>query len=811
MRGEAWEFDVDMKKTVLSSTSLFFKTENFIKETRYVSGIDELLVKICETILFHKKEIVGEDKFEKDDVNSFRISLANDEYCLFFKFGYLIGGELDPEDIVFYDFVRNDGDKETILELLHSDKQIRLSLARERKLIKAQEFNRLYQVSRSSVNLPRLSKEQKELVETVDKHVVVQGVAGSGKTNVCVDKIIFTACKSFQGKVLYTTFSRGLLMEAQLRVSQYKKDLEDILLSYQKGNIIFLDKNKKKALENRLGIFFFSDDDNQIFDKISRIIDYLNNKVDFLLIEDLYKMKVGGEKIFVGEDYFINSYCKNITNYQIEKALNKLSVYSKEVIFKEIFGVILGGVENSQNCEYLTKDAYILSRNGNFSRENCGFIYQIAMDYNRHLRENNLMDNNLASRELLKKIDSREWEYSLAIIDEVQDYTQVNLNMFKKMCLKMFCVGDASQMINPAYFSFSYLKNLLFGKEAIEIKELKNNFRNTDMIADIINHLGDVSREQFGTHNFVIEGMSVDSGLETTAVAIRDGGFPQAIASSNLDNFTFVVASEHEKSELKKLIKNQEVLTVRDIKGLERDTVVLFNLLSVNNDKWRALEKYNVNHKTADENSIYRYYYNLFYVGLSRAKQNIFVVENKDISQFKKFLDSNFKNLSSSEALARMSTIVSSIEFTQEEVYDRIYEFVRLGQYENARFALTKVLDDNKRIDFGHLIDINESMISKGNYREAGISLWEFGLIEDARKQFVLSGDDLLIELMDSCVSDSKNNLSIEVLDCFEDIKDDFARSFIVDTVKKDLEKIKEGLKETKNNFKERGRRWITK
>ena len=36
--------------------------------------------------------------------------------------------------------------------------------------------------------------------------------------------------------------------------------------------------------ENKLGIYFFSDDDNQIFDKIKRIIDYLTNKVDYYLI-----------------------------------------------------------------------------------------------------------------------------------------------------------------------------------------------------------------------------------------------------------------------------------------------------------------------------------------------------------------------------------------------------------------------------------------------------------------------------------------------------------------------------------------------
>ena len=32
---------------------------------------------------------------------------------------------------------------------------------------------------------------------------------------------------------------------------------------------------------------------------------------------------------------------------------------------------------------------------------------------------------------------------SCVIVDEVQDFTQVNLMLFKKMSLKMFCVGDS--------------------------------------------------------------------------------------------------------------------------------------------------------------------------------------------------------------------------------------------------------------------------------------------------------------------------------------------------------------------------------
>ena len=161
-----------------------------------------------------------------------------------------------------------------------------------RKTIDTYDFNKLYALSMvSGVNLPKLSAEQREIVETVDKNVLVQGVAGSGKTNICIDKIIYTACKNYTGKTLYTTFSRGLLTDTKLKVDSFKEDLKEVLLAYKNGNIIFLSNDHKKALENRLGIYFFSDDDNKIFEKIERLISYLENKVDYLLIEDIYRNK----------------------------------------------------------------------------------------------------------------------------------------------------------------------------------------------------------------------------------------------------------------------------------------------------------------------------------------------------------------------------------------------------------------------------------------------------------------------------------------------------------------------------------------
>ena len=805
MKNNFLQLNVNTKKTILSSKSLFYKTENFIKQTKYVTNIDFLLSKLCETIIFNLKDILESEKETKDLIDCFMLKTNDKVFTFMFKFGYQLNENLNKHDIVFFDYVNNENEQLSIRvdEYVKTNSSLRVLIKKDKKLVKNQDFSKLYLISNvSGVNLPKLNKTQKEIVETIDKNILVQGVAGSGKTNVCIDKIIFTACKNYSGKTLYTTFSRGLLIDTKLKVENYKLDLEKVLQDYKNNDIVFLDDNHKKALENRLGIYFFSDDDNQIFTKIEKIINYLTNKVDYFLIEDIYKNKFNEEKRFVNQNYFINTYSNNLSNHQIEKCFNKLSRYSKEVIYKEIYGMIYGFYSLEDKPEIMPLEKYIETRQNSFSRQDCETIYQIAIDFKKYCDKNNLIDNNSASKKLINAIGD-DFEYSLSIIDEVQDYTQVNLCLFKKLSLKLFCVGDALQMINPTYFSFGYLKNLLYEKDLTDVKELKNNYRNSAKIEDIVESLGEINKTEFGTHSFVLKGQSVDNGIESTAVFVKDFNFEKQVASSNFDNFTFVVANEDNKKNLQKIIKNQEVLTVSEIKGLERSTIVAFNLLSSNSDKWKTLEINKVNHKQADENSVYRYYYNLFYVGLTRAKQNIFVVENNNIKQFENFFNLNFEVCSNSQALKKLSEIVSKVEFTQQEVFDRVKEFIKLEQFDNAKFTASKIKDDVKRIDMLRIIEVNENLIQFGKYREAGIKFWEYGLIDEAKKQFTLSGDDILIELIDSVSKNNNKDLNIDIVNYFDDVKDNkVAQQFIIETVKKDIVSLKTSFYEIKENFK---------
>ena len=97
----------------------------------------------------------------------------------------------------------------------------------------------------------------------------------------------------------------------------------------------------------------------------------------------------------------------------------------------------------------------------------------------------------------------------------------MNLCLVKKLARKLFCVGDALQMINPSYFNFGYLKSLMYG-DVTGVEELTHNYRSTQKIESIAEKLGEMNIGRFGTHSFVLKGKSVASPLDSSAVFVKD-------------------------------------------------------------------------------------------------------------------------------------------------------------------------------------------------------------------------------------------------------------------------------------------------
>ena len=189
---------------------------------------------------------------------------------------------------------------------------------------------------------------------------------------------------------------------------------------------------------------------------------------------------------------------------------------------------------------------------------------------------------------------------------------------------------------------------------------------------------------------------------------------------------------------------------------------------------------------------------------MSRAKHNIFVYESDQIKSFETFFAENFENMSGTDAYEKFSSIIGKVEIDDDEINQRIEEFIKLGQFDNARFYANKFEDDKLASQRLAKIDIYEDYIFKGKNRDAGIKLWKVGLVEEAKKQFVLSGDDKLIEFIDGLGGESKAGLDASIVKYFVDFdENDEAQQLIIEILHQDLENVRQMHRDTKQKLKQ--------
>ncbi len=802
---DSFNIEVNTNKQLLSSETKIFKTEKFFYQTKKLSGIDKFVLKIAESMIALVPTLI--DKYFLDEsVNAFKVETFDKSFSFIVRIGYQVSSvKIGEKDIVFAldnnDFKNLKSNDQRVVSYLKGHKIFTVSVKPITLNIEESDFQKLYILSNAEyVNFPMLSTKQSKLVEIENENVLVQGVAGSGKTNVCLSKIIWVACRNYTGRILYTTFSRGLLIDTKNKVEFFKNNIKQLIEDYRNNRIIFLDKDHKKAIENRLGIYLISDNETNLLKKLEHIVEFLDSHVDYYLLEDLHKEYFDEEINIATEKTFLNKFLKNMADHQLKSRLQKIKNISGSVIFKEIYGMIFGC---DSGDEMLSLEEYKSRRENSFSSAECETIYAIAKQYVDFQKTQNLTDNNKISQKLLKNIQKIK-KYTLSIIDEVQDFTEINLKLLSEISVKIFAVGDALQMINPSYFSFAKLKKLMYREDVTNVAELECNYRNNKKIVEILDNLSDINIKLFGTHSFVLSGESIDQNTDTNAIYTNDKAFFNNLKSQKFENFTLLVSDFAQKEMLRESFKKQEILTISEIKGLERETVLLYNILSDSKDKWQKLEEFNVNHKEADENSVYRYYFNLFYVGMSRAKHNIFVYEADEIKSFNEFFAENFENMSGSAAYEKFSSIIGKVEIDDDEIDQRIEEFIKLGQFDNARFYANKFEDDKLASQNLAKIDIYENYIFKGQNRDAGIKLWKVGLVEEAKKQFLLSGDDKLIEFIDGLGGESKAGLDASIVKYFVDFdENDEAQQLILEILHQDLENVRQMHRDTKQKLKQ--------
>ncbi len=431
--------------------------------------------------------------------------------------------------------------------------------------------------------------------------LIIIGSAGSGKTALTLEKI-----KVLHGRVLYTTLSSYLV-------------------------------------ENSQNLYYSFEYDNQ------------NQEVDFLSFSD-YMSSI---EIPKGKEIDFRAFEQWIWRF---KQSHKIKDAYK--VYEEFKGVMTGSMVDKP-C--LSEEEYINLgvKQSIFLDSERPVIYDLFKRYLEFLEEGQYFDSNLFAYQCLEKVKK---QYDFVVIDEVQDITNVQLYLIIKSLnnpLQFILCGDSNQIVHPNFFSWTNIKSLFYKQELKGniIRILATNYRNTPEVTKIANQLLLIKNARFGSidkeSTYLVKPNSQHKGevqfYENTPKIKQD--FNQRTQKSA--KFAVIVMRNEDKEEARKFFKTPLLFSIHEVKGLEYENIILFNIISGYDKEFRELtvgvskadvasEEINFGRakdKTDKSLDEYKFYVNSLYVAMTRAIKNLYVIENNKKHALLELLDlTNFQS-----------------------------------------------------------------------------------------------------------------------------------------------------------------------
>ena len=307
------------------------------------------------------------------------------------------------------------------------------------------------------------------------------------------------------------------------------------------------------------------------------------------------------------------------------------------------------------------------------------FIYRIAEKYEEWKSENDLYDmNDLAVKSINSNI-----KYDFLVVDEIQDFTEVEIYFMAsliKNSVNILLAGDIHQMINFNSFSFERLRNYYFTKN-IRNQEviLSKNYRNSKDIVELANFLTDLRKEYIG--NLGVKDYKENFIVDKGKITLMKPDYELLKNIQKDVKFAILVSSKEEKYNLDRFSDvHMRVFSIDEIKGLEYDNVICLNLATTNLFAWKKIFNGEVK-----RDQRYRKYFNLFYVGITRCKKNLIIMEDKIqgnllLEKIKDFITE--ANQENKEILSKEINISNKEEWFEEG--KRLYN---VENYEEAQKA----------------------------------------------------------------------------------------------------------------------------
>lgn len=473
-----------------------------------------------------------------------------------------------------------------------------------------------------------IQQEQNKVIRNLeDNNLIVQGIAGSGKTTVALHRIAFLLYQ------LERLSSNNILIFSPNNV--FTEYISDVLPSLGEANTL------QTTFADYLSAFITEYKDVENFtDFVSRYYTYQE------MYPELVKYKQSDEIIkdldsyledYINQCKLISSFTENEINYVDKDEINELLhyKYNRLPLFErvdEISKKLSANFYKGSGKKNKTF-AKLLRENANFKKDYQEIYKNFWKSEYTKMKLPETIINSFINKKVINYEDALLFAYikgtlegflyegtiKQVIIDEAQDYNRLQYIIISKIFKKaeFTILGDINQNINPyyAYNSLEDLKDLFKGDT--KYLELLKTYRSSPEIINYTNkilnlkHVNAIRRDNNKPvvirknikdlkQNLLNDINKLQSEYKSTAIITKDNVEAEKIYNLLKDEINISLVEPTSKKFRKELI----IIPAYTAKGLEFDSVIIYN---DRNNSYKANEK------------------NLLYVACTRCQHELYI------------------------------------------------------------------------------------------------------------------------------------------------------------------------------------------
>lgn len=599
-----------------------------------------------------------------------------------------------------------------------------------------------------------LNDEQFECLAPTDAPTFIFGSAGSGKTTINIHKAFILAMQPI--KIAYFTYSSYLVEDAKklfqkiLEESpEYRADellkrvhfyhLNDYIsqevsiyqtVSYEQFRTWVIERQPLLLKQLGLGIYDIWKEIRGIIKGMipKEWIDYRVNMKEWSLASDLVEVivkkglgHVDGEDLVLHAEKLYEAKTRFLDQYELKAVLLMHQILDQyllnhALIPKEIYLTL-----DEQYCLYSSSQRELL--------------YELTLRYQMFLSAEGKVDENDMARQFLNRLMNQKVPlFDFVIADEIQDLTEIQIYCLIRLARNrnnLLFSGDINQTIRPTYFHTGRIESILKTSNThlgFIKHQLVKNYRSTKEVVDLANQVVTLRIQCLGL-NKKNDYYEIPIRGEQHPIYYFDAKHPLEMVKLietglNRHYVAIVVPDEEEKKNFERLTQQKgAVFTVEEIKGIEKEYIICYNVMTKYKTAWETI----LNQDMMYQNQ-YRYYFNLLYVALTRARHHLcFIEEDMPPSLYEQF-ESEFLSFDTfDETELKLNQLSTDNQFYKEaqlyerrELYEQAITEYELSQLEEAKtdIARCRALMKNKE---GHHVEAGHDLMHLKEYEKAAL------------------------------------------------------------------------------------------